>query len=71
MVGKGMSLFYYVSVEGRQVPAAVLVANEGIDSFPESNESDALCKLDIEKAYEHINCNFLLVRKRIGFERSG
>ena len=48
-------------VEGRQILNAVLIANEAIDSMLKRNESEVLCKLDMEKAYDHINWNFLLL----------
>ena len=34
---------------------AVLVANEAIDSIVKSNRGVILCKLDIEKAYDHVD----------------
>ena len=42
-------------VEGRQILDAILIANEAIDSLLKRNESGVLCKLDLEKAYDHIN----------------
>ena len=55
-------------VEGRQILDAALIANEAIDSLLKRNESGVLCKLDIEKAYDHLNWNFLLlVLQRMGF----
>ena len=41
-------------VEGRQILDAVLIANEVVDSILRKKESGLLCKLDIEKAYDHI-----------------
>ena len=47
---------------------ATLIANEAIYSMMKRNESGVLCKLDIEKAYDHINWNFLLlVMQKMGF----
>ena len=34
---------------------AVLVANEAIDSIVKSNRGAILYKLDIEKAYDHVD----------------
>ena len=47
---------------------AVLIANELIDFGVKSGKSGVVCKLDIEKAYNHVNWDFLLyVMKRMGF----
>ena len=46
-----------------------LIANEAIDSWLKRNESGLLCKLDIEKAYDHIEWDLLLllVLEKMGF----
>ena len=55
-------------VEGRQILDTALIANEAIDSMLKRNESGVLCKMDKEKAYDHINGNFLLiVMQKMGF----
>ena len=41
-------------VEGRQILDVVLIANEAVDSILRRKEKGILCKLDIEKAYDHI-----------------
>ena len=38
-------------VEGRQILDAILIANE---ARLKSNQGGMLCKLDIEKAYDHV-----------------
>ena len=40
---------------------AVLVANEAIDSRKRSAGASLVCKLDIEKDYDHVNWRFLLL----------
>ena len=37
----------------------MLIANEAIDSLLKNNDCGILCKLDIKKAYDHVNWNFL------------
>ena len=56
-------------VEGRQILDASLIANEVIDSMLKKKEKGVLCKLDIEKAYDKINWNFLtVVLIKMGFK---
>ena len=55
-------------VEGRQILDAPLIANEVIDSILRRKEKGVLYKLDIEKAYDQINWNFIvMVLKKMGF----
>ena len=55
VMGKVVSSAQNAFVEGRQILDAALIANEAIDSMLKRNESGVLCKLDIEKAYDHLN----------------
>ena len=60
VVGKVVSSTQIVFVEGRQILDAALIANEVIDSLLKRKESGVLCTLDLEKAYDRINWDFLL-----------
>ena len=55
-------------MEGRRILDEVLITNEAMDSRLKSNEGDVLCKLDIEKVYDHVNWKFLFaVLRKMGF----
>ena len=55
-------------VEDMQILDAVLVVNEVIDSIVRGNSSAIMCKLDLEKAYDHVNWSFLIsVLTKMGF----
>lgn len=46
-------------LKGRHILDGILVANEHVDNIVKCSRNDSLCKLDLEKTYDHVNWDFL------------
>ena len=55
VVGKVVSLSKKAFVKGRQILDASLIANEAIDLLLKNGGCGIICKLDLEKVYDHVN----------------
>jgi retron-type reverse transcriptase len=51
-------------IKGRPILGSVLIAIECLDTRIRSEKPGVLCKLDIKKAYDNVNCDFLLYKLR-------
>ena len=47
-------------MKGRQILDSMLIVSEYIDSRLKTGIPRVLCKLDVEKAYDHVNWGFLM-----------
>ena len=55
-------------MKGRQILDSMLIASECIDNRLKTGIPGVLCKLDVEKAYDHVNWSFLMyVLQHCGF----
>ncbi|KAG5577907.1 hypothetical protein H5410_058041 [Solanum commersonii] len=56
-------------IKGRQIMDLVLIANEAIDYRSSLKKPGILCKLVIEKTYDHVNWDFLTsMLEKMGFD---
>ena len=60
VLGKVVSEDQNAFVKSRQILDASLIANEVVDFWQKRKEKGLICKLNIEKAYDNINWNFLI-----------
>jgi hypothetical protein len=64
VISKSQSAF----IKGRQILDPILIANECIDSRLRSGEPGVICKMNLEKAYDRVNWDFLLyMLRKCGF----
>jgi hypothetical protein len=55
-------------IKGRQILDPILISNECLDSRLRSGKPGVICKMDLEKAYDNVNWDFLLcLLRRCGF----
>ncbi|RVW96549.1 hypothetical protein CK203_020432 [Vitis vinifera] len=60
--------YQHAFIQNRQILDVVLIANEAVDFRLKDNLSGLLLKLDIEKAFDHVNWDCLLsVMSKMGF----
>ncbi|MGV8048559.1 reverse transcriptase domain-containing protein [Mycobacterium kansasii] len=55
VLDKVISSFQSAFIWGRQIVDSVLVAHECIDSCYRAGRQGIVCKLDLEKAYDHVD----------------
>ena len=68
MLGKVVSVDQNAFMRERQILDTSLITNEVVDYWQKHKEKGLVCKLDIEKAYDSINWNFLTkVLHKMGF----
>lgn len=68
VMGSLVSPFQHAFVGGRQSFDAALIANEVVDTCVRRGDDGVICKLDMEKAYDHFSWECLLeIMGRMGF----
>lgn len=61
MLGKVVRGCQNAFVEGRQIVDVVMMASEVVDDLHSRRRDGVLCKLNVEKAYDHINWGFMII----------
>ena len=68
VIGEVISDSHQAFIQGRQILDDVLIASKALDSRLKDNTSSLLLKMDIEKAFDHVNWDFLMdVMSKMGF----
>ncbi|XP_038715944.1 uncharacterized protein LOC120009418 [Tripterygium wilfordii] len=69
VIGKVNNPAQHAYVEGRQILDASLIVNELVDFCSKTKSDGRMCKLDMEKAFDNLNWEFLLkVMEKKGFK---
>ena len=67
-IGEVASEYQHVFIQNRQILDAALIANEAVNFRLKVNIPRLLLKLDIEKAFDHVNWDWLLsIMSKMGF----
>ena len=67
-IGEVVSEYQHAFIRNRQILDAALIASETVDSRLKVNIPGLLLKLDIEKAFDHVNWDCLIsVMSKMGF----